>query len=136
MSGGLGMEVAPDTDNNEWTTYQDVATTSPRLDFNVNFTSTGQFWIFIRGDAHPINPGGGDTCWSGLDGQVFGTHHYFNSGSGTWAWVPVGPININSLGTHLISVWAREDGFTADKIVVKNNQDAMSGNGPAESSQQ
>lgn len=135
MSGGKGMEVAPVANNNEWSAYGGVASTSPRMDFNVNFTSTGQFWIFVRGDAGAGSPESDNSCWAGLDGDVFGTHFSFAGASGVRGWSSQGPININATGNHVISLWAREDGFIADKIVVKNNQNAISGSGPAESSQ-
>jgi hypothetical protein len=136
-SGGQVMTVGPDAASGgaDWIDYMTVDT-SPHFDFNVNFDRTGQFWVFVRGDAGPANPGEGNSCWNSYDDEVFGIPHEFPATTGTWSWVKSGPLNVNTLGLHKIGIYAREDGFRADKIVVKNSEGAISGAGPAESPQE
>jgi hypothetical protein len=40
---------------------------------------------------------------------------------------------VGGTGIKTVSVWAREDGFHMDKIVVNKSSTAPSGNGPSES---
>lgn len=114
-------------------TFNDaVATFSPRLDYKVNFTSTGTFHVWIRGDNGNGSPDTGNSCWAGIDNTVIGTPHTFAVNSDVWGWTSQ-TINVTSTGIHTLNVWIREDGFQIDKIVVKTSSTAPTGNGPSES---
>ena len=51
---------------------------------------------------------------------------------GTWGWASK-PVVVDSVGLHVVSVLAREDGFRVDKIVVNRSQTPPTGAGPDES---
>lgn len=133
-SGGEAMEVGPDAPSggHDWIDYMTTGS-SPHFKFRVNFDRTGQFWVYVRGYAGAANPADGNSCWNSLDDEVFGIPHEFPATTGTWSWVGSGPLNVNSLGEHDIGIYAREDGFVVDKIVVKSSQSTPTGEGPAES---
>jgi hypothetical protein len=124
-SGGQCMVVGPDN-GNSWTT--NVTTTSPRLDFKVNFTA-GTFFLHIRGDG---SDGANDSCWGGRDGTLLTTIYDFPEVVNSWAWRSVSLGSVTA-GIHTINVWGREDGFRLDKIVINTSSTAPTGAGPAES---
>ena len=129
-AGGISgscMEVGPEW-NYTWT--GDIAGFSPRVDYNVNFTSTGTFRVWIRGDNGTSPAGGGDSCWAGVDGALASNYHAFPENSGAWAWAAQ-TMTVSTTGIHTLSVWARDDGFRMDKIVVNKSTTPPSGNGPA-----
>jgi hypothetical protein len=124
-SGGQCMVVGPDN-GHSWTT--NVTTTSPRLDFKVNFTA-GTFFLHIRGDG---SNGSNDSCWGGRDGVLLTTVYDYPEVVNSWAWRTVSLGSVTA-GIHTINVWAREDGFRLDKIVINTSSTAPTGAGPAES---
>jgi len=128
-SGGQCMTVGPDN-GSFWTS--NVTTTSPRLDFMVNFTTTGTFFLHIRGDA---SDGAADSCWGGRDGVQLTTLFDFAETANTWGWQSVSLGSVPA-GIHTINVWAREDGFRLDKLVISTSSTLPTGAGPAESALQ
>jgi Gylcosyl hydrolase family 115 C-terminal domain/TNFR/NGFR cysteine-rich region len=132
ISGDACMEIGPD-DGSDWT--GDPLSTAPRLEYRVNFTQTGTFYVFVRGDAGPANGGASDSCWVGIDGAA-ASQYNFNSQANVWAWASGQPFTVNTTGVHLVKLYAREDGFRADKIVVSTNASSPGGSGPPESPMQ
>jgi hypothetical protein len=130
ISGGQVMQLL---DDNATTWMSNIPTTSPRMVYNVDFTSTGTFYLFLRGDTGPQG-GGSDSAFAGLDNVPAGTYFDFDDGTNVWGWISQ-TINVSTTGVHTITVWGREDGVRIDKIVVSSSSTAPSGNGPAESSQ-
>jgi hypothetical protein len=130
ISGGC-MEIGGDF-GYTWTSG--IQGNSPRLDYNVNFTSTGTFYFWIRGDNGNGSLGTGDTCWAGMDNTLLSSMHDFPDNSDAWSWTAQ-TVNVSTTGIHTVSVWGREDGFQFDKIVVKTSATAPTGNGPSESVQ-
>lgn len=130
-SGDSCMSVNPDAD---YTWSESIALEyAPRLDFRVNFTSTGTFYLHLRGD--PRSGGAGnDSCLAGLNGS-FGPAYDFDDAQASWSWRQQG-FWVNREGAHVVSVWARDDGFCLDKIVLSTNPNSPSGEGPAESEQE
>jgi hypothetical protein len=129
-SGGSCMDINPEAEY-QWS--QNIALDfAPRLDFRVNFTSTGTFFIHLRG-----NPGSGgagaDSAFAGVDGAL-GPVYDFDDGATSWSWRSQG-FNVNSTGQHIVNVWASEDGFCLDKIVVSSSATSPMGAGPDESPQ-
>jgi hypothetical protein len=100
---------------------------SPRLDFRVNFVTSGQHFVWVRGTA-PVGATD-DSVHVGLNGQevpsadrISGWGTYGGSG---YQWVNntmdpgVGAVlGVPTPGVHTINVWMREDGFVFDKLVV------------------
>jgi hypothetical protein len=127
-SGGECMAVTPDVAY-EWDSPIGYA---PRLDFRVNFTTTGTFYIHVRGDAGAGGTGS-DSVYAGIDNALVPSYD-FDDNQNAWSWRTQG-IAVNTTGQHIVSLWAREDGFCADKIVVSTSATPPTGNGPAESPQ-
>jgi hypothetical protein len=129
-SGGQCMFVSPD-DGSIWATSP--YTDGPRMNYQVNFTSTGTFNLWLRGNEPH---GAGDSCYGGVDGAANPTHYDFLDGSpydNTWqAWI-MQTITVNTTGVHTVNIWAREDGLKLDKLVINKSATAPTGTGPAES---
>jgi sugar lactone lactonase YvrE len=111
-----------------------VPADSPRLDFTVQFTNTGTFYVWVRGvgDSAP-GPSTNDSVFIGLDNALTTGITGFPLGQGyAWANSPAGnsgPIVISTPGFHLINVWMREDGFTVDKLLLTSDR-AFTPTGP------
>jgi hypothetical protein len=114
-------------------------TGTPRLDYAVQFTNTGTFYVWVRAVADSA-PGASanDSVMIGLDGALTTRLTGFPGGQGyVWGNTAVGdsgPITVSSTGNHVINVWMREDGFVADRILLTSDIGyAPSGFGPTES---
>lgn len=129
-SGGHCLELTPDVDS---TWLNAPATTAPKLEFNVNFTQTGSFYIHVRGDTGARTLGTSDSCFAGVDG-VATNAFMFSNVSGAWGWLSQ-PTSVTSSGVHVVQIFGREDGFRIDKIVVSDSNVPPVGDGPPESSQ-
>lgn len=130
-SGERCMDLSPDVAY-QWPSSAALGF-APRLDFRVNFTSTGTFFIHLRGD--PGSGGGGsDSCFAGIDDTVAPVYD-FDDQAASWSWRLQG-INVSSAGQHTVSIWGSEDGFCLDKIVVSSSSTSPTGTGPAESPQE
>ncbi len=130
-SGNTCMSVNPNADY-QWS-ENIAADFAPRLDFRVNFTSTGTFYLFLRGD--PRSGGvNNDSCFGGIDGS-FGPAYDFDDQRDSWSWRQQG-FWVGTEGQHIVSVWAREDGFCLDKVVLTSDPTSPTGDGPAESQQE
>jgi len=113
---GLGyMEGTPNTGSN-------IAgnSSSPELQFTVNFNATGTHYIWFRGFGASVND---DSVHVGIDGAspVAMTLSQTNA----WQWTNTiqgaagaAAINVASVGNHTINVWMREDGFRADRVLL------------------
>jgi hypothetical protein len=111
---------------------------SPRMDYKVQFTNTGTFYVWVRGVGDSGGASANDSVFVGFDGALTTRLTGFAGGQGyTWGNAPVGdsgPIAVNTAGNHVINVWMREDGFAADKILlVSDSGFTPSGAGPMES---
>jgi hypothetical protein len=116
-----------------------VPANSPRLDFTIQFTNSGTFYVWVRGagDSAP-GPSINDSVFIGLDNALTTGITGFPQGQGyVWSNTAVGnsgPIVISTPGFHLISVWMREDGFIVDKLLLTSSGAFTPTNlGPAES---
>lgn len=129
-SGGHCLELTPDVDAT-WLTSP--ATTAPKLEYSVNFTQTGSFYIHVRGDTGAKTVGTSDSCFAGIDG-VATNSYMFSNVSGAWIWNSQ-PASVSTTGVHIVQIFGREDGFRIDKIVVSTSSVPPTGEGPAESEQ-
>jgi len=114
---------------------------SPRLDYAVNFTQAGTYYVWVRGIGATD---GDDSLHVGLDGAAVTTSEGVTGFqlSTAWSWAngtmagAVATINVASAGVHTVNVWMREDGFIFDKLVLVANSVYMpTGTGPVESPQ-
>jgi len=119
-SGGICMQVGPDSTNQAHTTQPDINNNAARLDLDVVFENAGTWYVWVRG-ASTTNQGyASDSCYLGVDGAANSTFLDYPD-NGTYAWLN-GTVSISSAGQHTINVFMREDGFIADKIILSNSQ--------------
>ena len=118
--GKTGM-VVPNAGQNYSSNF---TTTAPELQYQVDFTNLGTYYVWILGSA-PNN--GGDTLYIGLDGVPGSGYNYLDSNESfnTLAWFnsanPSGAtpsLNVTSPGPHTINIWTREDGFELYQILL------------------
>ena len=115
------------------------AINGPRADYDVEFTETGVYRVFIRTRA----PSTSDNSFHvGLNSAPVSNSTGLGMGtvSSDWVWiddVDQGQqnltITVTSPGRHTFNVWAREDGSIIDKIVLSKSGTVPTGLGPAES---
>ncbi|CAN0361974.1 unnamed protein product, partial [Phaeothamnion confervicola] len=111
------------------------ATTSPQLDYRVNFDAPGTYRLWLRA----IGPNAsGDSVHVGIDGATTVDSENFPVGAGTaFAWrnkSGTAVIQVPSAGVHTINLWMREDGASVDRILLTTNTGLTpTGDGPAES---
>ncbi len=114
-------------------------TTSPELAFNVNFTTAGTYYVWVRGRA---SSGNDDSCHAGLDSAGPASADKmtgFNTSS--WVWKrgtsdgPAATLVVPTTGVHTVHLWMREDGLNVDRLLLRTSSSpkAPSGAGPAES---
>ncbi|GAB4496013.1 MAG: hypothetical protein OHK0052_05040 [Anaerolineales bacterium] len=97
----------------------------PRLDYDINFSTTGQYMVYVRGRAidDGTASGGNDSVHVGLDNvcttcSINGTSGFNNY---SWTWQrgsDSGVITVDTPGTHTLNIWMREDGMIIDRIFV------------------
>lgn len=129
------MRAEPDDDTS--VNGPQAPTESPRLDYVVDFATTGTHYVWIRG----LSPNSsGNRVHMGMDFTVLATGIGGNGfSSNNWEWVEVDEssvrvaINVATAGLHTINVWMDEDGFMFDKMVLTTNANYVpTGYGPQE----
>lgn len=139
-SGDEAVVMRPDTSDHT-NTHDNLY--GPRVEYEVNFQTTGTYYIWVRTDGPDSN---GDSVHVAVneDGSWEpGTYGGLGVGTyGGWGWrndIPGdGEANftVDSAGTHTVAVWMREDGTRVDKIVLTTTHPddwQPSGDGPTES---
>jgi len=114
-------------------------TASPELVFNVQFTTTGTYYVWIRGHASSTND---DTLHAGLDGAGPSSADRIKNFTTSWSWQRAtmdsapATLVVSASGLHTIHLWMREDGLRVDKLLLRTSSSstAPSGTGPLESS--
>ena len=100
-----------------------IETTSPELQFQVQFPVTGTYRVWARG----FTTGGtDDSIHIGLDGSVSaaGQNLTWDPVTNVWHWTNttfgsvVRTVVVSSTGLHTFSVWMREDGAKVDRIAL------------------
>lgn len=113
----------------------DTGTYGPRLDFKVDFHTTGTYYIFLH---LGTQAGTDDSVNVGLDGTLVNAN--LGNTTGSWRWRTTNPttvaLNIATPGVRTFNIWMREDGCVVDKIILTTNSTfTLPGSdlGPAES---
>lgn len=127
------MSSGPDTDLQ----FQSlITTTSPELQYAIDFTTVGTYHIWLRGYA---SNAAGDSVYVSFDDQLpilltgFSPREWRWSQQSNAVGMPV-TFNIEQPGLHTLRVWQREDGLLLDRIVLSANDGYNpSGDGPGES---
>ncbi|MEZ4700753.1 MAG: FG-GAP-like repeat-containing protein [Rhodothermales bacterium] len=115
-----------------------VEASSSELVFNVDFTTTGNYYLWGRVWAFDSK---GRTVHMGIDGAIpSNVNGLATSTYGQWLWVDLvknglrQTFNVATPGVHEINTWIREDGLSIDKIVMTTDPNfTPTGTGPAES---
>jgi hypothetical protein len=113
------------------------ATTSPVLSYPVKFTTTGTYYVWLRGIGPSAND---DSCHVGVDGGALATSDRITGFGTSLSWTrstidgPPATLQVTAPGYRDIDVWMREDGLSIDKILLTKNANYWPwGNGPGES---
>ena len=150
IQGGHEWEVVTDTtasngktlyvdDNGGETIYNfaDVTGLSPRVDYTVNFATTGTFYVWVRGRSGLSSGSAGqdDSVHVGFDGVQqtgvggitgFGTNYTWGSNATGGGRVTV---NVTTTGEHTLNLWMREDGVAIDKLIIADTSTYNPGSG-------
>ncbi len=125
---GSAMQLTPD---NGSTYTSNVVASSPGMEFDVDFTTTGSYTMYVRAAPTASSGWASDSIWIAIDGNLNTTYVDFTDDNPNFHWSS-GTISVGSAGVHTIQVFGREDGIRVDKIVVTRGS-APTGIGPAES---
>jgi len=146
FSGTGAMQALPNNTVTPVNVNIDVSA-SPRMDYKVNFTKTGIYYIWVRGlgDSGTGNPSADDSVNIGLDMTLPSTSdrisvftlnagYIWSNGLGDGALDGPATFEVSTPGTHVVNVWMREDGFIIDKLLLtQDSAFTPTGTGPAES---
>ena len=102
---------------------------SPRLDFEVEYSSPVTVNVWIRGLGLS---GSRDSVWVGVDGDE-SSAFVISVARDDWGWTTAAAQLTIPAGTHTINVWMREDGTIVDRVLITPLATVPSGNGPPES---
>ncbi len=135
--GDAYMVTLPDDGTKITTNY---AATSSELQFEVEFSTTGTYYLFYRGWA---DSGTNNSVHFGLDGvELVGLRDVsLGSNYGFWSWASLNDSNeaasfeITNAGLHTINLWLREDGTFVDRILLSTDPNFTPTDGGPEESQ-
>ena len=139
-SGGKGMSASPK--NNTPGMNAGYAGVVPQMDWIVNFSGIGTYYVWLRGQGQGSMS---DSVHFGIDGAETASGKKVDGFSNSdWSWEntsgsSVRTVEVTTAGLHTFNIWMREDGFILDKIVLTKNDETIyipTGEGPAESSMQ
>ncbi|GAA3949551.1 chitobiase/beta-hexosaminidase C-terminal domain-containing protein [Allohahella marinimesophila] len=116
---------------------RDFTDTTAQLDYDIEFSQTGDYYIWIRAEA---KDGASDSVHLGLDGvpgedsspisyfEPFGQMNWSNKQFVTYKRAV---LRVNNTGRHTLNIWMRESGMIIDKLLLTRDADfTPSGNGP------
>jgi hypothetical protein len=116
------MQPGPDTGD---TVRSSPATTAPELTYNLNFTTTGTYYVWVRAWAPDAR---GKAMFVALDtgaatGISAGGGASRNAGVGVWSWsntqrTAAVTLTAGTIGVHTFHLWMGDDGVIIDKIVL------------------
>lgn len=106
-----------------------ITTTSPQLEYTINFTTTGIYTVWLRGYAPN---GASDSVYVGLDNQSPTVVTGFAPRQ--WAWQAASKtFAVTEAGEHTLFLWQREDGLRLDRVLLTvSTAYQPQGSGPAE----
>ncbi len=102
---------------------------SPMLSYSVNFTQTGQYYVWVRGwgDEQNDGRGGNDSLHAGMNGVLSSSADKIDGFPSGWHWSNrtrdgvVATVTVSNVGVNTFNLWMREDGFAVDKIILAKN---------------
>lgn len=90
---------------------------SPELSYKINFNRPGNYEVWFLSKSVNYED---DSIHVGLDSKYQFTNTTLPK-SNNFTWVKVGVLPVDTVGLHNLSIWAREDGITIDRIYLTNN---------------
>lgn len=137
FSGEAYLTALPNTGTTNSSGY---TTNSPELQYHVNFTTTGTYYVWVRGYGPTTAD---DSIHAGVDGTAPSSADKisssvflsgFNWSQDTMDGSPA-RLTISSPGVHVVQLWMREDGFKVDKLLFTTSTSSTPplGVGPTES---
>jgi hypothetical protein len=114
------------------------ATSSPELRFNIQFATSGTYYVWARAWAAD---GSANSLHSGLDGATSAEADRLSTSTfGAWTWFRTtldgadARLTVGAAGVHTLNIWMREDGLRLDRVLLTTDASFIpSGAGPAES---
>lgn len=105
------------------------ASNSPQLDYELQFSAPGTWYVWVRGrgDTNAAGEGRDDSVHVGINGELMVTA--IDQFPATWVWSNStrggarAMIDVVSAGAHTLNVWMREDGFELDRILLTQDAD-------------
>ena len=131
FAGSGSMVVLPDVGNyygNNYSIY------SPEIGFEIDFTSTGVYYVWMRVYAPNLN---GNSLHIGFDDEELETTME-TTVQNAWTWIGTrisdggkAIVNVDTPGEHVFNLWIREDGFYVDRILLTTDAGYIpQGSGP------
>ncbi len=116
VSTGTSIQALPNTGT---ALTSNAETTSPQVDYSVNFAEGGKKYIWIKGIGAS---GTDDSLHVGVDGNVqsYSLSIGVTGFTTRLSWKRA-EITVSSAGQHTVSLWMREDGMLVDKIQITSN---------------
>ena len=114
--GGLAVEATPNSGVNTGD-----GTIGPRLDYAINFTETGTYYVWVRSSGAN---GADDSYHVGLNGVLRSGRSLGMGSTGGWTWrntLANGTrvtVVVSTTGVHTFNLWMREDGVKVDAITL------------------
>jgi len=123
-----------------YTILDNIESTSPHVDFDIEFNKAEKYYVWIRGYAEKASD---NSIYLGLD-------YTYNPDNATirfeenngWNWSnkninnAISTLVVSNTGIHTLNIWMRDDGAAVDKIVLTTDPDYIpSEMGPKESEQ-
>jgi glycosidase len=122
FSGTGYMEALPNTGA---TIDANWVTTSPELQYTINFSTPGTYYVWVRGYAN-VNTDA--SVHAGIDGASDTAARIVLNQFNTWQWTNTivnssarALISVGSAGSHTFSLWMRDDGFRVDEVILTTN---------------
>jgi hypothetical protein len=115
----------------------EAITTSPRVDYAINFTTPGTYTVWLRGQA---TNAAGDSAYVGLGDDLVEVTGF---APGQWSWASesasseAATLAITNMGLYTVSLWMREDGLRIDRLLLTTATTFVpAGEGPLETERQ
>lgn len=134
------MKALPDAGTNNTSSYS--PSVSPRLDFEIDFVTSGTHYIWFRlqdggisGNSDSVHFGFNGTPDANAEAASVIDYDYSLQWSNLNTSAAVLSITVPSAGRHTLNMWMREDGTLVDKVLLTTNASYTrpTGSGPAES---
>jgi PKD repeat protein len=140
FSGDSAMKSDPDDGTR---IRADFDLLSPEMSFDVDFVTTGTYYVWLRAWAPDVR---GKAMFAGLDGVpanagiAAGGSDAWGAGIGEWTWSNTGRtgtavvVEVAAPGVHAFQVWMGDDGVIVDKVVITTDSSFVPADeGPPES---